>query len=88
MFPFNYIPETIDPTIRKLIISLISIQFIAFLILILTLIYEFCMRKRFPQSDNKKNNKGDTELNEVAKKTESERVKEEKNEGSSKHKNE
>ena len=45
MFPFNYIPENISPTIRKLLISLISIQFIAFLILIITLLYEFCSRK-------------------------------------------
>ena len=45
MFPFNYIPENINPTIRKLLISLISIQFIAFLILIITLLYEFCTRK-------------------------------------------
>ena len=45
MFPFNYIPDNINPTIRKLIISLISIQFIAFLILIITLLYEFCTRK-------------------------------------------
>ena len=46
MFPFNYIPDNINPTIRKLIISLISIQFIAFLILIITLLYEFCTRKK------------------------------------------
>ena len=45
MFPFNYIPETINPSMRKLIIWLISIQFIAFVILMITLIYEFCKRK-------------------------------------------
>ncbi len=46
MFPFNYIPETINPTIRKILISLICIQFFAFLILIITLLYEFCQRKK------------------------------------------
>ena len=45
MFPFNYIPKTIDPKIRKLIISLIIIQFIAFLILIIILIYEHYSKK-------------------------------------------
>ena len=28
MFPFNYIPETIDPKLRKILIILITIQFI------------------------------------------------------------
>ena len=62
MFPFNYIPDNINPTIRKLIISLISIQFIAFLILIITLLYEFCTRKKNKdieikeQKDEKKEN--------------------------------
>ncbi len=46
MFPFNYIPEDISPTIRKLLIGLISVQFIAFVILMLTLLYEFCTTKR------------------------------------------
>ena len=69
MFPFNYIPENISPTIRKLLISLISIQFIAFLILIITLLYEFCTRKK---------NKG-IEIKEQ--KNEEEENKEEKKEG-------
>lgn len=42
MFPFNYIPDTIDPKLRKLIIWLISIQFCAFLLLIIILTYEYC----------------------------------------------
>ena len=31
MWPFTLIPETIDPTLRIIIIALISVQFIAFL---------------------------------------------------------
>ena len=57
MFPFNYIPETINPTIRKILISLISIQFIAFLILMITLLYEFCTRKK----NNEKINENEKE---------------------------
>ena len=46
MFPFNYIPENLSPTIRKIITILIIVQFIAFAILMLTLIYEFCTTKK------------------------------------------
>ena len=57
MFPFNYIPDTINPTIRKILISLISIQFIAFLILILTLLYEFCTKKKSNEKSEENTNK-------------------------------
>ena len=39
MFPFNYIPDTIDPFMRKIIISLICIQFFSFLTLVFYLSY-------------------------------------------------
>ena len=39
MFPFNYIPESIDPFMRIIIISLICIQFFSFLILVVYLSY-------------------------------------------------
>ena len=57
MFPFNYIPDTINPTIRKILISLISIQFIAFLILIVTLLYEFCTKKKSNEKVEENTNK-------------------------------
>lgn len=41
MFPFDYIPPSIDGTMRQLIISLIIVQFIAFLLLILYLTYDY-----------------------------------------------
>jgi len=39
MFPFNYIPDSIDPFMRKIIISLICIQFFSFLTLVIYLSY-------------------------------------------------
>ena len=39
MFPFNYIPDSIDPFMRKIIISLICIQFFSFLTLVFYLSY-------------------------------------------------
>jgi short subunit fatty acids transporter len=76
MFPFNYIPENISPTIRKLIISLITIQFIAFLILIITLIYEFCLRKRNKTVEIKEHKEESKEKNEEEKKEDTKAKKE------------
>ena len=53
MFPFNYIPESIDPKIRKLIVLLISIQFIAFLLLIIILTYEHFIKKNIKIEEKK-----------------------------------
>lgn len=38
MWPFSYIPDTIDPTIRKLIIFLITVQFLSFVCYMIILI--------------------------------------------------
>ena len=76
MFPFNYIPENISPTIRKLIISLISIQFIAFLILIITLLYEFCTRKKNKTVESNEHKKEKEEKNEEEKKEDTKAKKE------------
>lgn len=39
MFPFNYIPDSIDPFMRKIIVTLICIQFFSFLTLVIYLSY-------------------------------------------------
>ena len=39
MFPFNYIPDSIDPFMRKIIITLICVQFFSFLFLVIYLSY-------------------------------------------------
>jgi len=57
MFPFNYIPEKINPTVRKILISLIIIQFLAFLVLMITLIYEYCTHKKENVKPEDKDNK-------------------------------
>ena len=46
MFPFNYIPETIDPKLRKILIILITIQFISFLAFIILLTYQHINKKK------------------------------------------
>lgn len=38
MFPFDYVPDTIDPVLRKIIICLITVQVLAFFIYIIMLI--------------------------------------------------
>ncbi len=45
--PINMIPDTIDKNLRDLIISLIVIQFIAFLILMFYLIWEYIKYKKY-----------------------------------------
>jgi len=76
MFPFNYIPETINPTIRKILISLISIQFIAFVILMITLLYEFCTQKKNNGKINENINKAEDKEKKEEKKTEDKETKE------------
>lgn len=46
MFPFDMIPETIDPKIRKIITVLVIVQFVAFLTLIIILTYEHISKKK------------------------------------------
>ena len=57
MFPFNYIPDTIDPKLRKILIILISIQFICFLAYIVILTYQHINKKREARELNKDGNK-------------------------------
>lgn len=64
MFPFHYIPTTIDPTLRKIIIALMSIQIIAFLILMVWLTYDYIKQRNNPQpqqSEKDKDNKDKAE---------------------------
>ena len=46
MFPFDYIPQTIDPSLRKFIIFLICLQFTAFVLFCFNLIQDHKKRKR------------------------------------------
>ena len=65
MFPFNYLPENLSPTIRKLVVILISVQFIAFVILMITLTYEFCTRKKEMKEEIKNKKEEPKENNKV-----------------------
>ena len=65
MFPFNYIPENLSPTIREIITILIIVQFIAFAILMLTLIYEFCTTKKEKKEEIKDKKEEPKENNKV-----------------------
>jgi len=51
MWPFDYIPESINPTLRLIIILLISIQFIAFVGYMVVLCKE---HKKFKENEKKK----------------------------------
>lgn len=48
MWPFSLIPETIDPTLRTIIIVLITVQFLAFLG------YMFILIKSFKEAKKKR----------------------------------
>ena len=67
MFPFDLIPASIDPKIRKIIITLVSIQFISFLVLMFILTYEHCSKK----SENNKNTANDNKEEEEKQKQKS-----------------
>ena len=77
MFPFDYIPKSIDPKIRKMLIGLISVQFIAFLILIIILIYEHCSIKFAKKSEKKEDEKNKKEKKEETKTKEDNKIKNE-----------
>ena len=79
MFPFDYIPKTIDPTIRKILISLISIQFIAFLILMIVLMYEYCTKKPNKEVSEKDDNNAKKDDNKKEKPKEIKNNKKKKN---------
>lgn len=57
MWPFSLIPETIDPTIRLIVIILISVQFLAFLGYLIVLIREHKQQK----NESKANEEAKTE---------------------------
>jgi hypothetical protein len=61
MFPFNYIPDSIDPKLRKILIILITIQFICFLAYIILLTYQHIIKKREARKLNKDGNKSNEE---------------------------
>ncbi len=61
MFPFNYIPHTIDSKLRKILIALITIQFICFLAYIILLTYQHINKKREARKLNKDGNKSNEE---------------------------
>jgi len=44
--PFELIPKTIDPTIRNILIVLVSIQFLAFVLFIFIMIYDHVQKKK------------------------------------------
>ena len=67
MFPFNYIPDTIDPKLRKLIIGLISVQFCAFLLLIIIIMYEYFCSKKQKEIDSQEGQKEDKKQENVKK---------------------
>jgi uncharacterized membrane protein len=78
MFPFDYIPQTIDPSLRKFIIFLICLQFTAFVLFCFNLIQDHKKRKReaangisveINNETNNETNKG--EVNDNSKKRES-----------------
>lgn len=78
MFPFDYIPQTIDPSLRKFIIFLICLQFTAFVLFCFNLIQDHKKRKReaangisveINNETNSETNKG--EVNDNSKKRES-----------------
>lgn len=52
MFPFDYIPQTIDPTLRKFIIFLICLQFTAFVLFCFNLIQDHKKKKREAANTN------------------------------------
>ena len=79
MFPFNYIPESINPKLRKILISLIVIQFLAFVILISILLYEFCSLRRKKGIEGTEKKEGDDKKDKEEK--------EEKEENKEKNKN-
>ena len=65
MFPFNYIPDTIDPFMRKIIISLICIQFFSFLTLVFYLSYlHFTGKDKIEYEEIKKEEEKKKKLNE------------------------
>jgi Tfp pilus assembly protein PilO len=64
MWPFDYIPESINPTLRLVIIILISVQFFAFLGYMFVLCKE---HKKFKEEEKKKEggeNKANVKTNE------------------------
>ena len=65
MFPFNYIPDSIDPKLRKILIILITIQFICFLAYIILLTYQHINKKREARELNKDGNKPNNENKET-----------------------
>jgi hypothetical protein len=65
MFPFNYIPDSIDPFMRKIIISLICIQFFSFLTLVFYLSYlHFTGKDKIEYEEIKKEEEKKKKLNE------------------------
>ena len=65
MFPFNYIPDSIDPFMRKIIISLICIQFFSFLTLVFYLSYlHFTGKDKIEYEEYKKEEEKKKKLNE------------------------
>ena len=44
--PFDIIPKTIDPFMRNILIVLVSIQFLAFVLFVLIMIYDHIQKKR------------------------------------------
>ena len=65
MFPFNYIPDSIDPFMRKIIISLICIQFFSFLTLVVYLSYlHFTGKDKIEYEEIKKEEEKKKKLNE------------------------
>jgi hypothetical protein len=83
MFPFNYIPDSIDPFMRKIIISLICIQFFSFLTLVFYLSYlHFTGKDKIEYEEIKKEEEKKKKLNENNK----ENVKKEKKNNEEKRK--
>lgn len=67
MFPFDYVPDTIDPVLRKIIITLITVQVLAFFIYIVMLIADHKKAKANAENksdiDEKTNNEDDITTN-------------------------
>ena len=55
MFPFDYIPETIDPVLRKIIVILISVQVVAFFLYIVMIISDHKKAKQSAENKEESN---------------------------------
>ena len=55
--PFELIPKTIDPNIRMILIGLVSIQFLAFVLFVLIMIYDHVQKKKNSVVDTIDNSK-------------------------------